>query len=352
MPREGESLTHVVETPRRGGGWSVIRWALRIIAGIVGLALLVAVAGAGYETIATTGDARNYPPPGQMVDVSGTRLHIYCKGSGGPAVIFDSGLGGTSLDWTLVQPTIARMTRACVYDRAGMGWSEPPRVTSRTPKQIATELHGLLQAAHVAGPYILVGHSLAGKNVRMFAIEHPDDVAGMVLVDARNEYMDFHITPDEKRKMTEAMDSAPLLYRLARIFGVARILGPHLAGTPALSAETRRTIAILDTRQKSIDAVTSEGRARAANDIELRANSSLGDKPLIVLASGENMRANANWRVSQPLQAKLSSDGRLVVASKSGHYIQWAEPGLVIHAIRDVVQKVRHNGQNPAISMR
>src|SRR3954451_15791966 len=180
------------------GPFSTWRLARRVLRGIgkglaalVGLIAILALAGASYEAIAATGDARHYPPAGQLVDVGGFRLHIDCVGTGSPTVVLDAGLGGSSLDWSLVQSELGRSTRVCAYDRAGMGWSDPgPQ--PRTPGQIARELHTLLTNAGIAGPYVLVGHSLAGKNVRLFALQHPDQVAGMVLVDARSEYVDDH----------------------------------------------------------------------------------------------------------------------------------------------------------------
>ena len=144
----------------------VLRGSGRALAALLALIAILALAGASYEAIAATGDARHYPPPGTLVDVGGFRLHINCVGTGSPTVVLDAGLGGSSLDWSLVQPELGRSTRVCAYDRAGMGWSDPgPQ--PRTPGQIARELHTLLTNAGIAGPYVLVGHSLAGTNVSM-----------------------------------------------------------------------------------------------------------------------------------------------------------------------------------------
>ncbi|HEX6608045.1 MAG TPA: alpha/beta hydrolase, partial [Chloroflexia bacterium] len=135
--------------------------ALALIAGL-------ALAGASYEAIAARGDAQTFPPPGRLVDVGGYSLHIQCVGSGSPTVVFDAGLGGTSLDWTLVQAVIGQTTRVCTYDRAGMGRSDNG-LAPRTPAQIAGELHTLLGNAGLAGPYVLVGHSLGGITISAVA---------------------------------------------------------------------------------------------------------------------------------------------------------------------------------------
>jgi len=116
------------------------------------------------------------------VNVGSHRLHIRCAGDGGPVVIFDAALGGSSLSWTLVQPAVARITRACSYDRAGFGWSDAGPLP-RTAGRIAGELHALLHAAAVPHPYVLVGHSYGGLVMRLFASRHADEVAGLVLVE-------------------------------------------------------------------------------------------------------------------------------------------------------------------------
>ena len=106
--------------------------------------------------------------PGRLVDVGGYRLHIYCAGEGMPSIIFDSGVGGFSLEWTRVQKVLARRTRVCTYDRAGYGWSDLGPLP-RTSERITRELHTLLEKAGVAGPYILAGHSFGGYNAQLFA---------------------------------------------------------------------------------------------------------------------------------------------------------------------------------------
>src|SRR5205085_1933646 len=150
-----------------------------------GLALL---AGAGllYQGLAMHRDARWYPPLGRFVAVHGRKMHLICMGQGQPAVVLDSGLSGSALDWSRVQPVVASFTQVCAYDRAGCGWSDPgPR--PRTSQQIVDDLHALLQAAGIEPPYVLVGHSCGGLNVRVYAHRYPDEVAGLVLVDAAHE---------------------------------------------------------------------------------------------------------------------------------------------------------------------
>src|SRR5262245_3211505 len=146
------------------------------------LVAVVALAGTGaiYQAAATARDARRYPPPGQLVNVGGYRLHLYCAGEGSPTVVLEAVSGGLAIDWAWVQPEGARTTRVCTYDRAGRGWSEPGPAP-RDARQLARELHTLLRNAAVPGPYVLAGHSAGGLFAREYAAQYPDEVVGLVL---------------------------------------------------------------------------------------------------------------------------------------------------------------------------
>jgi len=136
-------------------------WGLRVLlTGVVLIAILLVV-GNIVQRRATAADLERFPASGQLVNVDGHQMYIFCQGEGSPTAIADAGNGDFSITWSLVQPEVAQHTRICVYDRAGYGWSEA--------QQMATELHTLLQNVEIEGPYILVGHSLGGFNVRMYA---------------------------------------------------------------------------------------------------------------------------------------------------------------------------------------
>src|SRR5215210_3533682 len=175
----GISLSVVSSTtPRR-----VMRRIGMALLGLVVVLLVLAVAGAIYQAIATELAERAYPPPGEMVDVGGYRLHINCVGQGSPTVVLDSGSGAFSAHWVRVQREVSGTTRVCAYDRAGMGWSEMGP-NPRDAKQISSELHTLLKGAGIKGPYVLVGHSFGGMYMQTYAHRHPDEVTGVVLVDS------------------------------------------------------------------------------------------------------------------------------------------------------------------------
>jgi pimeloyl-ACP methyl ester carboxylesterase len=128
-----------------------------------------------------------YTAPSQLVDMDrGRRMNIYCKGTGSPAVILEAGLGGDTTSWAMVQPLIAAKTKTCAYDRAGLGFSDGAN-RPNTVRNSTEDLHALLKAANVPPPYVLVGHSAGGMNIRVFADRYPDEVVGMVAVDVSHE---------------------------------------------------------------------------------------------------------------------------------------------------------------------
>jgi pimeloyl-ACP methyl ester carboxylesterase len=126
---------------------------------------------------------------GQLVDIGGYRLYVSCRGAGTPVVVMDAGLESSGKTWSAVVPRIARFTRVCVYDRHGVGLSDglPSGTTNRTAKDVVNDLHRLLATYQVPAPYVLVGHSVGGLHVRLYAVRHPEQVAGIVLVDSSHE---------------------------------------------------------------------------------------------------------------------------------------------------------------------
>ena len=328
-----EPLSTVTTRP----GWR--RLAARVGLGVVASLAIIAAAGAIYETIASRGDAAAHPMRGHLVDVGGYRLHLDCRGRGSPTVVMDAGLGGSSLDWTLVQPALAGDTRVCAYDRAGMGWSDAGP-SPRSPVQIAEELHTLLRNAGEPGPYILVAHSLAGKTARLFAAADPAEVTGMVLVDARSERIDGAASKFDADAFSAALQAQANLYTVARRFGIARLFGASLLEQPLVPPAVASWMVLLQTAPAAIEEAAREGLARAADDDAL-AGTTLGAMPLRVIAAGESMRGIPGWASAQQALAALSSRGRLVIAAHSPHYVQLSDPNVVIAAVREVLADAR-----------
>jgi pimeloyl-ACP methyl ester carboxylesterase len=336
---------------------------LGLVVGFAVVVTLLVLVGLVLQKIGSARDARRFPPPGRLVDVGGHRLHIYCTGGGTPAVVMDSGFPGSSLSWTFVQPEVAKFTRACSYDRAGLGWSDAGP-TPRTSRQIVEELHVLLVNARVGRPYVLVGHSFGAFTVRLYASTYPDEVAGMVLVDPIHANDWLHMTGAEKRKLMGAIRLSRLGGLLARL-GVARLVSllarlgaPGLARfsvsvltggtlgeaermiTPLtkLPPELRPIIAAFWTQPKFFDAMVSQAESLPRSAAQVVATGDYGDIPLIVLSASDSCPSGKKEHEGL---AHLSSQGKHIVASKSSHWIQLDEPGLVVESVREVVESVR-----------
>jgi len=209
-------------SPHKKGAFARLKHiALWLIVGIISLAAI----GAVYQAIATQIDLRAYPAPGQMIDVGGLQMHLFCTGAnsaGSPTVILETGLGSTSAAWAFVQPEVAKTTRVCSYDRAGMGWSEPSP-SPRDARHIVEELHTLLHNANVPSPYVFVGWSFGGLYVREYAGQYGDEVAGMVLLDSSHPDQ-WTSTPQGQTQFASNAKIYAVAPTLARL-GVMRVMG-------------------------------------------------------------------------------------------------------------------------------
>ncbi len=203
---------------------SLAHWTSRVALSIVALLLALASAGALYEALASSQDALHYSSPGRSVDVGGYRVHVLCMGEGSPTVLLDASAGGFTVEWAPVQSPVARSTRVCTWDRAGSGWSDLG-THDYTPRVYAAEMELVLRAADIPGPYVLVAASYAGRVARLYASQHPEQVVGVVFVDAVHEdsFSAHDIADQEQQRRVLGVGN----WVLSRP-GVARLLGSRL----------------------------------------------------------------------------------------------------------------------------
>jgi len=303
------------------------RWTMRVVVVLGAFLAVAALSGATYQSAATRKDLAATPPPGRLVDIGGYRLHLWCTGDGAPAVILDTGLGGSTADWGFVQPGVARFTRVCSYDRAGMGYSDPGP-SPRPSRRIASELAELLARSGIGGPVVLVGASIAGFDVRVFASDHPDRAAGLVLVDGSHE--------DDAHEVPRMARFVPLLSTI----GVFRLLGVSFGQTlESLAPSVRQFARATSFRAAGYQAAADEIIHIRQSASEVRSSRRKLSIPVLVITGGR--RADETWRRLQRDQASLSDRGCLIVAQESGHVVAIDQPEVVVDAIRTVVETAR-----------
>jgi len=303
------------------------------------------------------------------VSVGDHRLHIRCDGEGGPPVIFDAALGGSSLSWSLVHPAVARLTRACSYDRAGFGWSDAGPLP-RTAGRIADELHELLRAAAVPPPYVLVGHSYGGLVMRLYASRHPNDVAGLVLIEpaipeewtnptdeqraliARGVRLCGYGATAARRGLAQlvsglvrfgALRPARLVVGLVSRGGLRRQDEGILAPIWKLPPEVRGVLREMWTQPKFFEALGSQidTICESAGAVMSAGPADYDDLPLTVLSSA---RSGEQRLKADSALARRSTRGRHMLAAESGHWIPLDAPQVVIDAITKMVEEIRSVG--------
>lgn len=322
---------------------SPLRWLTRIAIAVLALLLICAAAGFVYENISEARDRRFNTMFGKLIDVGGRVMHIDCTGEAAPTVILDSGLGDTYDSWRKVQPAIAKFARVCSYDRSGLGYSDPSS-QPRTSKVMAAELHGLLHAAGVDPPYVLVGHSMGGYDVRLYASLYPDEVVGMVLVDASHPDQESHF-PAGVKKMEGTWQRDAELLEFTTPFGIPRVLGmcdddPRSRAAACNWHSAREGLAELKSFQKSAAQTKTTG---SLGNMPLAVLSHDPEKPSSELPPELAKTTNAEWERMQEELAHLSTRGTQTIAKNSAHYIQVDRPDVVIDAIHNVVDQARAN---------
>ena len=326
---------------------------------LVILLVIAAMLGAGflYQLLGARRDRRRYTGRGRWVEIErGQKLYVVEKGSGGPAVLFEAGIAATNLNWHHIQEKVSSFTATASYDRSGLGWSSPCR-SLRTPGNIATELHTMLEMAGIKPPYILVGHSFGGLVMRRYAAKYPGDVAGVVLVDPMRCEEWPPLNPEKQCMIERGKKLSSYAIPIAR-FGLARLavtsllcrsgsLSGHLAGAGGMGGrhvlnrvteevgkmprEVWPIIAAHWSRPGYYAGMRRHVEAVPETVCEMQVADPIREIPVLVLTPGK----------STPLTGqcldRIGNNVRQVIATESAHWIHLDEPELVVDSIREMV---------------
>ena len=313
----------------------------RILSSSIALLLLLATVDIAYHAISSRRNTPAASRPGKLVVAGKLRLKLYCSGIGHPTVVLESGLADSLEEWVKVQPQIARFTRVCSYDRAGYGESDPAPMP-RTSDRIAAELHAALISAGEKPPYLLVGHSFGGFNVRVFNGKYSNQVAGLVLVDATQEDQ-YRLLP----KAWSSLSAATLRRAKRQVF-----LAPFYLELIRLQLWFRaQPIPAMLLQSKYLEARTSELENIQCSAEQARRADRIDEKPLIVLTAGRVIDAGLKAALHQKDQiayeqtwindlqlrlAHLSRRSRRILVLNSGHDMPSDRPDAIVSAVREL----------------
>jgi pimeloyl-ACP methyl ester carboxylesterase len=328
-----------------------------VVLSILGFSAAIFATGFLYQLIGARNDRRLYTAPGRLIDIGEKcRLYVIEKGSGGPTVLFESGIAATNLNWFHIQETVSHFTYTASYDRSGLGWSSPCR-TARTPCNIAAELHTMLEGAGIKPPYILVGHSFGGLVMRKYALMYPEDVVSVLLVDPMRCEEWPPLNPSKQSELDRGKKLSRYAIPIAR-FGLARLAvtsllcrsgrisaklagaagtgGRHVLGRvteevgkmprevwPIVAAHWSRPGYYAGMRSHVMSVPDT---VREMNDAE-----PIHGIPVLVLTPGKSTP------LSEARLGRIGDNVQQVIAPASAHWIHLDEPELVIDSIREMV---------------
>ncbi len=331
------------------------------------LIILLAACGVAYQLAGIARDAQRVLPPGQLFAVGDKRFHVNQSGKGAPIVVLESGLAASSVSWSKVQPSVSAFAHAVSYDRAGFGWSDRRR-DPRTPRVLAQELHLLLGAAKLRAPYILVGHSFGGLIVRSFIQQYPQEVSGLVLVDALHPSEWLNPNHEQRRTIVGGILFSRIGAFLAGVglvrFCLNRLSGGRSTapravlrtfGSSAVSVVSRVVGEVTKLPKEVLPAVRSHwSRPKSfltmanyiaglrASSRQMAGNGLPSDLPLVVL-SAEKTSAERNEE--QKDLAQLCANVEHTIIPDCGHWVHLDRPDVVAEAIRRVVEISQRRSQ-------
>lgn len=308
--------------------------SIRLILSLIGLPMLL------MQYLVTIYEKTKYKPTGWHADIGKRKLHVTATGHGSPTIILEAGMGGCSLDWALVAPALSKNANVITYDRAGLGFSEDI-LEWPTCSAYVDDLRALLKTLGAAPPYLLVGHSYGGMIMRLFASRFPDEVCGLVLVDATHEsrYLPDETTQGRKKQLISSLTRYKLGYMLGPL-GIPRIMKQHI-GSKRLPEQWLAPVRALGYQASAYRAVYAEQLCTIESSLQLMMAEPLKeDLPVVVLSAGLQ---NEEWQQGQQKLVHLTNRTIQIIVEDSWHSIHIHKPEAVINAITSLLQEIHSN---------
>ncbi len=359
--RSANGRTRSIENmqQRQSKGRRAMRIARKTGIGIGAALVILGVAGATWNFLATRHDRKANPPPGHLYDVNGHAMHLYCTGEGSPVVILEAGAGGNFTIWGKVQPAISHVTRTCSYDRAGFGWSDA-QPGPRDGFHIADQLHALLIKAGITAPVVLMGHSSGGLFSRIYTSRFPETVTGLVLVDATTPKP---LQPPFAKALDHHSDAEFLLAKSIMALGVSRLMG-QCDDIPEGFEAYAGWIKANACDYPQIEEYMREERAFDDSIKQGAGTGPFGNLPILVLSQDPKLVEPAflskrmtqkDWLwlaathdQEQAAYLQLSTNSRRVIATGSAHDIQEERPDVVIRETTALIRQIRSRDSSSA----
>jgi len=319
----------------------------RVILGLLVVLATVLAGSSAFNAISLQISRYSNPPQGSFYTVNGAQMHLHCMGTGAPTLVLDAGFGNDASIWDKVQPELAKTTQVCSYDRAGMGWSDS-QPGPRDADQIVAQEHDLLAAAHVTGPIVLMGHSIAGLYVRDYATHYPENVVGIVFVDGSSPAQ-FHMP-----EFTSELGHQPWhLFRDSCILGVPRLM--WMLSIPSQFLDAHAGSAEAEARfHTHIPSLAHEMGSFGKSGDEVGKTGPYGALPILIFSQDTDHTASQGmdklapaWNQMQEALKKLSTRSRRIIAKGSGHYIFIDRKDLIEKEVPLFIEQVRGTSPEP-----
>jgi len=322
---------------------------------VLSVLMLTAIAGGASATFNAVAGYRyraQHQALGSLYVVDGYKMHLYCTGQGSPTIVLDAGLGNDSLIWANVQPELSKTTRACSYDRAGFGWSDP-QPGPRDAEHIADELHRLLRQAAITGPVVLMGHSIAGLYIRAYAARYPDSLSGLVFVDSSTPLQEerLPVDPEDANWRVELVE-----FWWLNVLGIPRLMG-QCTREAGFSEAVGKMIAEEQCRPSFWKAVEREAEEGTQSGKETINTGPFDSLPLLIFSedtrhsSGSTSTEIQFAKIFNEMQESLkglSTRSIRIIASDSSHYIQIDRPDVLNRNVASLIHQIRGERLEPS----